>query len=327
MKTLRGKKILFFSVQLFGITDGIRNKMVELGADVDYYDERPSNHWILKSILKLFPSASKYLVAIYYNRIWSSVKNKSYDYFFLIKGEVIPEWFLEKICSSKRVLHTVYYSYDSLLNNPGFVNKMHFFDSKITFDRIDAIQLNISFLPLFFPDSFERSKLGNSYDLVFIGSLHSDRVKTLAKIIRELPTTVRVKYHIYVPNRLVYYFKRHINPSLRQSSGLDISFEPLDEKELLDLMINSRGIIDIHHPNQSGLTMRSIESVGIGRKLVTTNDDCKNYPFYSHNNIFILDRDSPTIPIEFLERPYEEIDESIYSSYTLESWLQSIFKF
>ena len=41
---LENKNILFFSVQTFNLEKEILNKLKEFGANVDYYDERPSNN-------------------------------------------------------------------------------------------------------------------------------------------------------------------------------------------------------------------------------------------------------------------------------------------
>ncbi|MEK5777604.1 lipopolysaccharide biosynthesis protein, partial [Acinetobacter nosocomialis] len=61
--------------------------------------------------------------------------------------------------------------------------------------------------------------------------------------------------------------------------------------EIVELYAKSNIILDISHPGQSGLTMRTFEAIGAGKKLITTNTNIKEYPFYNANNIFIISRD------------------------------------
>ena len=58
-------------------------------------------------------------------------------------------------------------------------------------------------------------------------------------------------------------------------------------------------IIDINHPNQTGLTMRTIETLGNGKRLITTNHHIKNESFYNEKMILVIDRTNIQIPVEF----------------------------
>ena len=46
-----------------------------------------------------------------------------------------------------------------------------------------------------------------------------------------------------------------------------------------------RCVVDVENPGQHGLTMRSIEIIGLKRKFITTNPDIVNYDFYNSNNM------------------------------------------
>lgn len=84
-------------------------------------------------------------------------------------------------------------------------------------------------------------------------------------------------------------------------------------------------MLDIHHPKQIGLTMRSIEILGAGCKLLTTNSAVADYDFYCGNNIFILDREKPKLSKEKIISEYQDVSESIYSSYSIKRWVSVIF--
>ena len=82
----------------------------------------------------------------------------------------------------------------------------------------------------------------------------------------------------------------------------------------------SNVLLDIHRENQNGLSFRVFESMGLHKKLITTNSDIKNYDFYNENNILIIDSKKPEIPIEFIKKPYVEIPEKIISQYKVSDW-------
>ena len=92
-----------------------------------------------------------------------------------------------------------------------------------------------------------------------------------------------------------------------------------------DIFLNSKIILDIEHPNQKGLTMRTFESLGAGKKLITTNATVKEMDFYNANNIVVIDRDHPAIPMSFFKENYVKVDASTYARYSLRSWVTEIF--
>ena len=52
-EVLKDKNVLFFSVQTFNLEKEITKKLQELGANVDYYDERPANNNLTKGIIRV----------------------------------------------------------------------------------------------------------------------------------------------------------------------------------------------------------------------------------------------------------------------------------
>jgi hypothetical protein len=71
--------------------------------------------------------------------------------------------------------------------------------------------------------------------------------------------------------------------------------------------------------------MRTFESIGSQRKLLTTNAEIKKFEFYNPNNIFVMDRDDCTIDIKFFDSPYQPIDEVMYEKLSIEGWIYNLF--
>ena len=90
-------------------------------------------------------------------------------------------------------------------------------------------------------------------------------------------------------------------------------------------MKRTKVVIDIQHPKQTGLTMRTIEMIGAKKKLLTTNTSVRNYDFFSASNIAIIDRKAPEFNLEYWKNSYEELPKDIYEKYSIDGWFQDIF--
>ena len=93
---------------------------------------------------------------------------------------------------------------------------------------------------------------------------------------------------------------------------------------LYAIYADSKCIVDVENPGQHGLTMRSIETLGLRRKFITTNADIINYDFYNPNNILVIDRKNPIVNMSFFDKAYEELPKEIYEKYSLRSWIINV---
>ena len=93
-EVLKNKNILFFSVQTFDLEKEIKNKLIDLGGNVDYFDERPRNNNLIKGLIRIKRSLVQNRIDKYYREILEVTNKKHYDFLFVNKGEVIPEFFL-----------------------------------------------------------------------------------------------------------------------------------------------------------------------------------------------------------------------------------------
>ncbi|TDW47125.1 hypothetical protein EV144_105141 [Flavobacterium sp. 270] len=327
-KNFQNKKILFFSVKLFNYENIIADKLRSLGAEVDYYDERPSNSIFTKGIIRLKRDLYNTRISNYYENILKIIKKKRYNYFFLIKGEVVPQFFIDKIVQMNPGITLLYYTFDSFENNPNGIKILKNFTKKYTFDSKDSQKYNLSFRPLFFSDDYHSLVTENKtkYDLLFIGTAHSDRY-----VISEQVGTWCVKNNLknfafyYSPSRLVFLFFKLFDSSFKKFKYRKISFFSLKHEQIIELYKQSKVVLDINHPNQRGLTMRVFEALGSGKKLITTNIDIKRYPFYNENNIYVIDRHNIKLDHHFFDLPFININENLYHKMSISGWLEELF--
>ncbi len=325
-----GKNIIFFSVQTFNLENEIIKKLKEFGARVDYFDERPSNSDFTKGIIRLKRSIYQSRIDNYYKKILKQTKNKKYDFLLVNRGEVVPAFFLEEFKKIHNECFFIFYTWDSFANHSHPTSILKYFDKKFTFDSDDAFNYEIGFRPLFFLDAYKEitkyDSINNNYDLLFLGTVHSDRYNISNEISQWCTRNdLKMFCYYYVHGRLVYLYKKLFDKSFKKFDYKKLSFGSLSKKEICLLYKKSNVILDIHHPGQKGLTMRTIEAIGAKKKLITTNSEIKKYSFYNPNNILIIDRKNIQIDKYFFEYDYEDINDNLYNSLSITGWLEELF--
>lgn len=327
--SLEGKRVLFISPAFFGYEVKIAEKMTELGANVDYYNERSVTVAYERALLKINPNVFYNKTLRYYNQIIMETSNADYDYVFIIKCEMMPIKIIKKM---KRLFpNAVFclYLYDSLKNIKGVVDKLEYFDRVLSFDSEDVKNdSSIIFRPLFYIDDYKQKHIRNKqykYDISFIGTIHSDRYKII-KTIKDLAEKNNYTYYFYcyLQSHFIHSYYRLTKKEFVNTKKDDFEFDKIQSSLIAEIIVNSNVVLDIQHPKQTGLTMRTIEMLGMNKKLITTNQNIKKYDFYNSNNIAVIDRNYVEIPKGFLNKQYEKINENIYNRYSLEHWVLEV---
>lgn len=175
---LENRSILFFSAQAFGYQNEIRAEMERMGARVDYFDERPANSFAVKAAIPDQPESAGPLHRPLPCPDHRAHQNRKYDYVFFIKGESVSVENLNKIKELHPEAKLIIYHWDSIANNRNALRILPVFDRAFSFDKPDCEKLGIRFLPLFYLRDYEkigRQEPDYRYDLLFVGTVHSDR--------------------------------------------------------------------------------------------------------------------------------------------------------
>jgi hypothetical protein len=328
LDSFKNKKILYISVKTFNYEFEIANKLSELGAKVDYFDERPSNSILAKSIIRIKRSFYKKKINKYYGSILKKIESIQYDFFFLIKGEAIPSFFLAKLKLLQKDCTFIYYTWDSFENNPNGLKILHFFDKRLTFDPLDAEKFKLEFRPLFYIDKYKTVEniKKPKYKMLFLGTAHSDRYRISNAIVNwcaEYNFSTFTYY--FMQSKLIYFLKSKFDPSFKDFDYKKLNFKSLSIDEITKYYEDSLIILDINHPNQKGLTMRTFEALGSGKKIITTNNEIEKYCFYNSNNVFVIDRNNIKLKKIFFESNFIPLSEEILFEMSLSGWLKSIF--
>lgn len=88
----------------------------------------------------------------------------------------------------------------------------------------------------------------------------------------------------------------------------------------IDNIKKARCIIDIVQEGQEGITLRPLEAIAYGKKLLTNNKNIKQHDFYSPKNIFILGEDNFHDIDQFINSPQLSLPPTVTTKYDIASW-------
>lgn len=324
----RPKRILLVAPSYFKYDNVIKSYLEAKGYGVDLINDRPYDSNIFKAIIRLNRSIINRFLYAFYKREVLKKSVQAYALIFVIQGEGLVPKFLQWLRAKYNATPMVYYLWDSIKNKPKLQENFTYFDRVITFDYKDAKELYLDFVPLFFSADFENTKhTKHRYDLSFIGTLHGDR-GSLIQSIKKQKDHLKIFIYLYTPSRWIFYIRRLFDKNFINLDLNDLHFEQLPYNEVQNIYHQSKIILDIHNKNQSGLTIRTIETLGLQKKIATTNIDIKQYDFFHPQNIHILNRRHLDIPVSFLKSPFRALSRKIINRYSLESfYLETIEPF
>lgn len=179
-----------------------------------------------------------------------------------------------------------------------------------TYDNYDSIKYE---MPLFKASPYLKCYIRPSkekiYDVLYVGSDkgRGDRLIEFEKKLNELGLIT--KFIIVKDSRISkekpYYQK------------------PISYTELVELISISKSVLNIALENQQGITVRDLESLFHGVKLITTNEHIKKSDIYTPNNVFVLNGYNYREIPKFLGLPLDNMD-SVKPNHTFDKYVDEI---
>lgn len=328
---LQDRRVLVITPRFFGYEQRIVDRLRERGAKVVFLDDRFSNSTLIKVLIRVCPWLIRPKLDAYHRDAIRSNLIQGFDDILFISPESCSAATVKRYREAFPDVRIMLYMWDSF-RNKGRRNILEFlkaFDQAYSFDHQDCEKYGMQFRSLFFCDLSKKKQHGSQEEMSafsFIGTIHSDRYKILRQL-KEQADHFGQRHFIYpyLPSRLHYWLYKFTKREFRHVRQSNLRFEPLPYSEVLHVIEHSKAIVDIEHPDQRGLTMRTLEVIGSGRKLITTNQNVIDYPFYSSSRILVIDRKAPQIPSSFLELESDPIPAAILATYSLDGWLDEIF--
>ena len=253
-----------------------------------------------------------------------------HDKILVINPNVIDLAYHKKIKEYNKEYNT--YLYDSLDRcSVEELIKANIFDTIYSFDSEDCLKNN--FLQMTNYIYFEKPKdtIVPKYDVLTVTSFDK-RFPIFNKIAYQLKEHNLSYKFIFVSRNIRYkIFKYNLNKIIKLKmvelieKSIKFQSKKIPLKKFLKLYSETKIIIDLVQDNQSGLSFRFFEAMGFQKKIITNNSNVKNYNFYNPNNILVI-KDKLDFRTSLFETDYIPVSDEIYNQYTIESWINVVFK-
>jgi len=321
-ESMQGKRALLIAPRFFGYEQEVRAELERRGAEVDFLADRPFDTPLQTAITRFRRDWIIGAATRFYRKSLEALGRSHYDLIFVVNGQTLSPDMLRFLRTSYPAARFVLYMWDSMDNRASVLHNLPFFDRCLSFDRQSAETYGMVFRPLFFSAGFtQEASAEHEFDLSFIGTAHSDRWAVATRVKAAIPPQTKCYFYLYLQAPWVYWAYRVTNASMRTAPKSAFRFAPIGKSEVQSVFRRSLGILDIEHPSQTGLTMRTLETLGAQKKLVTTNFRIRDYDFYDPANICCIDRERPVIPKDFLATPYRPTPSEIYQKYRIAGWM------
>ena len=243
------------------------------------------------------------------------------DFFISIVGYDIPPKAFEELERRNPKIKKILYLHDRVDGVYQIDEFFKYYNKIFSFDISDCNKFNLTLLPIYWvPTCLSNPK--TKYDLFAFAS-YSPSKPGRTKIFKELKKfaqTNNLKEFIklfdnaYNQGKVKYLLKTAIKKVLGKGnlnpndilSGL-ITGNAISPHEYRLLIDSSSVVFDTQAEYQDGLTARFMWSLGLGKKIITTNPHIRNYDFYNPDQVCVIN--------ENLTNSKAELDKFLKTSY------------
>jgi len=185
------------------------------------------------------------------------------------------------------------------------------------FQREDCADFALRFNSTFYappPPGVLPGQPEQRWDVLFLG-VPKDRLPQLRDLHAQFSA---MGLRVYFRIGLTYYDQ--LEPE--QAQGWTVTREWMAYSDYLRLALQSRCLLDLYQSIQTGFSLRVMEHLFFGLKLLTNNRVIRQAEFYHPNNIFVLGEDDLNGLKDWLDLPFIPIAEEIREYYTVEKWAE-----
>lgn len=315
--------ILFISPIFFDYQIRLTKEMESQGHNVFWYSDRPKNNFFSKSLIRLNKNLLKRKTNKYIDKIIEEIADKKIDYVLVIFGQSFSKDNILKLRKQFKSAKFVYYTWDAVENFAVIKELYPLFDNYYSFDKKDCKKYGFKFLPLFYSNDYIENEY--EYDFTLITTVKAGKLSNIKKILNMIPIDAKVYKHLYIQSKLVYLYYKIKLKEFKGTKMKDFKYYTLKQDEVNDILSKSKVVIDIQMGKQNGLTMRTFETLHLNKKLITSNQNIKQYDFYSSNNILCLEDIKETVDSNFYNETFD-LNNKLDSKYSIASFVKQLLK-
>jgi hypothetical protein len=296
------KKILLIGLPYHHYTSEIVAALRAQGHEVEFHDIQPRD-LLMKSLRVTARGWYRRRLDDHHRRIVTKEQGKRYDMVLFIQVHQMTQETLIALKRDHAGAEFVLYNWDSI-HNHDYRAHLHAFDRAYTFDPKDSQALGIHYLPLFCIPAFQnlRRREQERKAVYFVGNIVSVQRYRTIQAFKQYCLREGIPFQTHLactPVVMSWLLRAGHWPT-------DVSRRAIAHDRFIDLIETSVAVFDFPNHQQSGYTMRTMENLCAGRKIITGNREIVNASFYSPDRILVFDGVDFSAVRRFLDTPLRD---------------------
>ncbi len=316
---LATQKILFIGLWYHHYTQAIIDEVRQAGFDITYVDIQPRTF-----IFKVFKTLSakhyqRYLDG-HHRRAINQAAMQQYDQVVFLQTHQMSSDNLSLLRQTQMKAKFTLYNWDSISNH-NYLSRVHFFDRVLTFDRDDARKHGFEYLPLFCVRAIQALRRGRSLprSVYMVGNIVNINRYYAVKQFADHCKSNDIHFSTYLVVSPVVWLRM-------RSQGIDskgLHFRSIPTDVFAKMTEDALAVFDFANHQQSGYTMRTIENLCAGKKIITNNRNVLADYFYSPDRILCFNEFDFSGVTDFLETPLVDCQRQ-FEEFHIQSFIQNL---
>lgn len=322
------RRALLVCAPFFSYHVDISNALETEGFATTWLSDRASDRFLYKLGMRVTPRFIAALSTQHFLARLGAIEDGPVEHVLVVKGEAVSRRAVATIRRRWPSAKLHLYLWDGSENARNAQSLAPRFDSVATFDPEDARRFGWVHRPLFARSARLAAGAQSSektHDWAFIGTLHSDRHRVIDRLRRRNPE-LRGFVYGFVPGTPLLVARKLTDWTLWRTPHDTVSAKPMSAAEMVEVISRSRAVLDVEHPMQRGLTMRTIETLLSGTKLITTNPHVLASDLYDPSRVHLISRATPYVPQRFLFSAFKPIPTETVARYGLARWVRDVLE-
>lgn len=294
--------VLLIGLNYHTYTGEIVNELRRLGHVVHFHDIQPGRPW-LKVLRKFVPSQYPAALDDYHSGILAAERGWPADLVLFIQVHQMSQANMATLRQDQPGAEFVLYNWDAISNHD-YRPYLHHFDRVYTFDPQDAHDHGLHYLPLFCIPAFQglhqRDATGQS--VYTVGNIvNPKRYEAIRSFQRHCQANgIAFRKHLVGSTHAMTMLLREGH------TPWDVSLRSIPQPKFIDLIETSSAVFDFANHRQVGYTMRTIENLCAGKKIITNNPAIRGEPFCTDDRVHVFEGLDFSGVRAFLERPLRD---------------------
>lgn len=319
-------RVLLVSPLTFSYHVTICDALRKIGFDPIWWNDKAGTSTLYKLALRLLPGLTRLVTEKHFIEQIDQMPANSVNHIILIKAEGMTARVVRHLRARHPHASLGIHLWDGKENVNGIDRLVPLADAVSSFDPVDARENGWNYRPLF-ARNVAMSAAGcesKVFDWCFIGTIHSDRHRVISRLRKETGGASRSFVFAYFQSPMVLKLRKLIDWTLWSAPKGTLSTTPMAAADVARITAQSRTVLDVEHPRQRGLTMRTIETLLSGNKLLTTNQRLLESDLFDASRAQIIDRSVPRIDQAFLSQTVKPIPQEMRYRYSCEAWVKEL---